>query len=336
MQDQQARDRSICIQLHLNEVHDALERRKGKGVHKSDSEYALELHQDELRKYNITIKDRAIVKSIQRAVDTDMAIIERFRRLELQEAADRRLALQLSRGEDGFNHHADEYEEPDQNEYYTGMPRNQYYTGIPENNIYIGEPSSSTSEFPKRISPAPSSVSSSPPDSTWISSYLTPSDGGPSSAAPRTKTQLKQCNCCFERRETHSLTCMHNFCYPCLRQLFVKATTDETLMPVRCCGEEISIDVAERVLNDAELQAHLMKRLEVTTEDKLYCPNPLCSRFIPISDVTVDVILCPACDSQICSDCGNYVHRCVLIRMSALGLEDVFEFLFCRDYCCLV
>ncbi|CAG8524448.1 5971_t:CDS:2 [Paraglomus occultum] len=300
MQDSQdERDRSISVQLHLNEVHDVLERRKGKGIRKTDAEYALELHQEELRKYNTTIKDAVIAKSIQGAINTDWAIIQRLRQLELQEAADRRLALQLATGEDHVDYFADEYQEPDVDEFYINRP---------ENHLPLGIPSSSSADLPRDIYPSPlSSLSSSPSSPSWLASHSFTPSAGPSTT-PHTKSQLKQCNCCFEHRETHSLACMHNFCYPCLRQLFVKATTDETLMPVRCCGEEISIEVAERVLDDAELQAHLMKRLEVISEDKLYCPNPLCSTFIPLDGEADDIALCTACDSQICLDCRNYAH----------------------------
>lgn len=85
--------------------------------------------------------------------------------------------------------------------------------------------------------------------------------------------------------------CGHAYCIHCLRELFMKAIQDETLMPPRCCQEEIPIALAR--LTFEETEDFNAKRLEYSTTDRLYCSRLTCSTFIPRTHIVNRVGTCP-------------------------------------------
>lgn len=85
--------------------------------------------------------------------------------------------------------------------------------------------------------------------------------------------------------------CGHVYCIECLRQLFQASMQDETLMPPRCCRQEIPIPLAK--LTAKEIEDFNAKRLEYSTVDRLYCYQPTCSTFIPPSFIVNSVGTCP-------------------------------------------
>jgi hypothetical protein len=85
--------------------------------------------------------------------------------------------------------------------------------------------------------------------------------------------------------------CGHAYCIDCLKQLFMTSMQDETLMPPRCCRQEISIDLAR--LTPKETEAFNGKLLEYSTKDRLYCSRPTCSAFIPPQLILNNVGTCP-------------------------------------------
>lgn len=87
------------------------------------------------------------------------------------------------------------------------------------------------------------------------------------------------------------IPCRHAYCIGCLKQLFQASMQDETLMPPRCCNQEISITLAK--LTAKETDQFNAKRLEYSTTDRLYCSQPTCSTFIPPSSIVNSVGTCP-------------------------------------------
>ncbi len=85
--------------------------------------------------------------------------------------------------------------------------------------------------------------------------------------------------------------CGHAYCLGCLKELFKISMQDETLMPPRCCRQEIPIALAK--LTSKETQAFDAKRLEYSTTDRLYCSQPTCSTFIPPTFIVNSVGTCP-------------------------------------------
>jgi hypothetical protein len=85
--------------------------------------------------------------------------------------------------------------------------------------------------------------------------------------------------------------CGHAYCIECLKELFIKSMQDETLMPPRCCQQEIPIALAKLTLK--ETQDFNAKRLEYSTANRLYCSQPTCSTFIPPTYIVNSVGTCP-------------------------------------------
>ena len=69
------------------------------------------------------------------------------------------------------------------------------------------------------------------------------------------------------------------------------ATADESLMPPRCCGQKISVDLSPMTLS--ERQTFEEKLLEYSTVDRLYCFQPTCSTFIPPLSIVNNIGTCP-------------------------------------------
>jgi hypothetical protein len=85
--------------------------------------------------------------------------------------------------------------------------------------------------------------------------------------------------------------CNHRYHAKCLKQLFTLSMQDETLMPPRCCGQEIPVALPQLTLR--EIEKFNDKRLEYSTTDRLYCSQPTCSTFIPPALIANSVGTCP-------------------------------------------
>jgi len=103
----------------------------------------------------------------------------------------------------------------------------------------------------------------------------------------------KKCTICMEfvTKRDPCVPCGHAYCLSCLQDLFKASMQDETLMPPRCCRQEIPIDLAE--LPFKEIQDFNAKLLEFSTVDRLYCSKPTCSAFIPPTFIINQVGTCP-------------------------------------------
>ena len=85
--------------------------------------------------------------------------------------------------------------------------------------------------------------------------------------------------------------CNHFYHTTCLRDLFMTAMRDESLMPPRCCRQEIPLALASLV--KTELDSFNAKRLEFSTPDRLYCSRKTCSAFIPSKSIVRGIGSCP-------------------------------------------
>ncbi|KAK2781750.1 hypothetical protein FQN53_000434 [Emmonsiellopsis sp. PD_33] len=74
--------------------------------------------------------------------------------------------------------------------------------------------------------------------------------------------------------------CSGRICKECIRKMFTSACVDESRMPPRCCGP-LNIGVAVSVLTPEEVQLFKDKHEEWSTANRVYCPVPTCSVFIP-------------------------------------------------------
>lgn len=128
------------------------------------------------------------------------------------------------------------------------------------------------------------------------------------------------CSYCFDRYEGNEMITMFRYrchkchtriCANCLKDLFLLAIKEETSMPPKCCSI-IPSTVMTCLLNNQQLEAYKEKFEEWMTPQRLYCPEPRCSKFISPRLISRSIVSCPACKLAICVACKQKVHtgRC--------------------------
>jgi hypothetical protein len=116
--------------------------------------------------------------------------------------------------------------------------------------------------------------------------------------------------------------CRHIYCVGCLRNLFTASLQDETLMPPRCCRQEIPVALAQ--LTPEEIEEFNAKRLENSTVDRLYCSQPTCSAFIPPALIVNSVGTCPKYVSVSPSKLIE-IHEIIYVLDSTVELPHVLS-----------
>lgn len=67
----------------------------------------------------------------------------------------------------------------------------------------------------------------------------------------------------------------------CLKEWFVDACKNESKMPPKCYCSAIPVSAVTKVLSSTQIKLYKAKFEEYSTPDRLYCPVPTCSTFIP-------------------------------------------------------
>lgn len=126
-------------------------------------------------------------------------------------------------------------------------------------------------------------------------------------------TRQEECIVCAESKpylETVPLACQHIYCQDCLRKLFDDATIDETLYPPRCCRAPINPETVRGILGPDLCNKFEAKAVEWETSNRVYCPIPTCSTFIPppVGTNHVAKTSCPVCTQEVCTACKREWH----------------------------
>jgi len=128
-----------------------------------------------------------------------------------------------------------------------------------------------------------------------------------------------------------------DFCAECLKDWFLDASKNESKMPPKCGCSAVPLSAVASLLTDAQIEVYKAKYEEWATPDRLYCPRPTCSAFIPqrmyvkirqerapnafprtsTSPVPNDSpikeikprIACPACGTSVCTKCKSLSHN---------------------------
>jgi hypothetical protein len=66
-----------------------------------------------------------------------------------------------------------------------------------------------------------------------------------------------------------------------LKDWFIEACKNESRMPPKCSCSAIPLSSVSNLLNNAEIELYKAKYEEWATPNRLYCPVPTCSTFIP-------------------------------------------------------
>lgn len=98
------------------------------------------------------------------------------------------------------------------------------------------------------------------------------------------ETKEPECNICGESTKglaVHPCNACHDpYCISCLKSMFLKACKDESLMPARCC-QIFQLSIVLPYLSQQEADLYRAKFEEWNSSDRVYCPVPTCSTFIP-------------------------------------------------------
>ena len=130
-----------------------------------------------------------------------------------------------------------------------------------------------------------------------------------------TGPQVKRHDCvaCGDTKsyfEVFKAPCNDEYCRSCLRELFERSYTDETLFPPRCCKQVIPINGKDvsMFLNKDIRDKYEPRRVEVETTDRTYCCIKTGSAFIPPTTIENKLGPCPECRTRTCSGCKRAAH----------------------------
>jgi hypothetical protein len=123
-----------------------------------------------------------------------------------------------------------------------------------------------------------------------------------------------ECVACGEKRhpkDAASLSCKHIYCKVCLELLFIRATTDESLFPPKCCRLPIDLLLVKPNFSVEKLTTVEEAAGEFTTPNRIYCAETDCEKFIPPSSIYPELerALCTKCEAETCLHCKNLVHE---------------------------
>ncbi|KAF2687664.1 hypothetical protein K458DRAFT_264205, partial [Lentithecium fluviatile CBS 122367] len=121
-----------------------------------------------------------------------------------------------------------------------------------------------------------------------------------------------QCCVCLETYGAPSivsLACHHPYCFGCLKELFIRATKDETLFPPRCCRQRIDAALIKEEFTHEELYAFRVAFKKFTTADRTYCSKADCGSFIPPDRIVANKAVCTRCKRSTCKMCRSAFHQ---------------------------
>lgn len=279
-------DEITALAVQLEEINCREENSKGKSRADEipDIDVAVSTYQLEVQAHIQFMHDLKLAHSIASAVDTDGQAIAEATQGESQAQQDRQLALQVNERGD---------EEPEAPPPYSQVDL-------------------SSAVLEERLNWAPNLYDAETDDEDENAA-------GPSTAYQRHQGKALKalsrmdafCSVCFERFrqcEVRRLQCEHTYCHDCLNNLFMRATKDETLFPPRCCRQPVPLDYVIEHMTEDELETFRGAQVEFTTQDKTYCSNTSCGRFIYPQRIRAGRAECGYCGSLTCSNCKNAFH----------------------------
>lgn len=124
---------------------------------------------------------------------------------------------------------------------------------------------------------------------------------------------IVNCIACREMHHTSGCVytpCKHVYCPACIKQLFIRASRDESLFPPRCCLYVFPLIIIRQFVNQPLLEELLLKGLEHNSQERNYCGNQKCSTFLPLwkHNLLEDIGECPRCEKQTHLLCGQLDH----------------------------
>jgi hypothetical protein len=283
-------DEITALALQLEELGVYSENSKGKHpANKArDVDVAFASFQAELEAYNAFLIDHRLAESIGNAVHTDGALIAGIVSQDIQCQEDRRAAVQMSNDDPEIE----------------------------------AAPRSVCDEMGTEIQDWVSSISGpfTGGSTTVVDFSDDETEAGPSMSYAERQAEVLgkfsmqfQCANCLNQFPVTLMVaakCSHRYCIECMKRHFMLSTKDENLFPPRCCKQHIPLSLVSKHLSATELASFELASVEFTTDDRVYCSNVHCRRFIhPLRiDVGKNRAPCEDCGQNTCSLCKNMYH----------------------------
>lgn len=130
-----------------------------------------------------------------------------------------------------------------------------------------------------------------------------------STIPPPTRFNCGSClqDCVMSKFQIEKMACGCFYCFSCLKDLFMKAAYDATLMPPRCHQKNIDLSITIHILSHSERIFFSEKLDEYNCKNKFYCQNLKCSKFINLDRNTSNPYQC-SCGAKNCTKCKTLWH----------------------------
>lgn len=131
---------------------------------------------------------------------------------------------------------------------------------------------------------------------------------GTSSKANASNTA--QCTICGDSISDRIIRspCGHPYDVDCFKELFRRASYDESLFPPKCCQTRIPFVDYQQFLGPELVRLYRKSELEFSATDRVYCVNPSCSTFLGPATRMPWSKMCVECASHTCTSCKQAGH----------------------------
>ncbi|KAG9217594.1 hypothetical protein CCMSSC00406_0010111 [Pleurotus cornucopiae] len=286
---------ALIARLLLDDINEVERYRKGKrneGSPPTDEELSFSAQQKEMQDLLSSMQDLRVAEGLNRALTTDDAILSAFDIAERSADDDRRAAMALGSG-------------------LPLPPRTAYQRRVEDRRFSLNIPDAPIHAPPKKPSAPPSFVFVRQ-DEVENTVSIDPYRSKPN--RPFHSHTAKECISCMESfTPSHNLrpACGHDWCSRCIVDLVTACLKDESLYPLRCCGQNFVESEILASLRDRRLHSQFrLKAQEFATPplQRVYCPEPRCSSFLgPASNVKKSVA-CESCGEMVCLACKSVGH----------------------------
>ncbi|XHF99896.1 hypothetical protein AWENTII_003380 [Aspergillus wentii] len=264
---------AVILQIQMEELEHLHATSKGKARvdEPTDSEIALQLYMEDLKRCNTIMADRAMCRSMAAAVVSDGRVLGQCDALERRETRDHEMARQMG-GLEAFTE------------------------GVP---VSGEEVTDDTLLKMQHLYVSPVDEDGGEGSSEGVGK------------AKKGSAQRIRCEVCHEDKlffDVTRLSCGHEYCRGCLQQLFEMSITDESLFPPRCCRQSIIMKHVRPFLTSDVAKRFVARKQELETSNRTYCCSPTCSLFIPPGLIVDDRATCPNCKTVTCSICKCESH----------------------------
>jgi hypothetical protein len=309
----------IQIQIEDSQELTALYEGKGKGRagEVTDSQFALELYKEDLKRNASIICDRQMTKSIARACQTDGNVLSASLSEEQTAASDREVACRLGG-----------VAMPPPIEQWTITADQMDDELLAKlSALFVSAPT----EYPEYSTDLKDDLSDSddgqPESSAWAATRKAP------------KALHRRCTACQEHIRFYDIArvpCGHEYCRDCLRDLYQSSMTDDSLFPPRCCRQPITSGPVRIFLAPDIISEYERKKIEFDTPNRTYCSNPTCSMFIHPENISNERATCLGCATVTCTMCkaGSHMGDCPADTALQQVLETANENGWQRCYSC--